>query len=682
MAIQETLNLKITFDEKGAVKAVKSVEKTTKKASKTMQKETKSQTKTLDKLRGGYVLLAGVITGIVGAAFKKVINLAKDFEESNAKFGVVFKNNSKAANAMRKELVNAYGLSTLAATEMLASIQDFLVPMGIARKEATGLSGNFVKLARDLGSFNNQPTEEVMNAIKSALSGMSIPMKRFGVDVTQTGLQQQLLNEGINKSVTELTRAQKAQLIYRKIVNDSSDAIGDYKRTSNSYANTLVEINAITEDVGLTIGQQVLKQTAPLIRDFRTFIKSEKGVLLVSGAVKVVVSALIILKNTIRLVSAPFRGLFNVATESIKGVAGTLKSVFAGNFKKAGKNAIETGKNIAKSYKEGYGEMKDAAAQTLKDMKHIFTTFETARLEGTNKVFNDEKEKNKQRIEDLMLTQEEMKALQDSMKVIQEEEKAAEKEKNIQELEEERALFAQHWQIMGATEEQMLKHLDNLESQITEKRIERFNKVAENVKKNADNMTTVFGNLIDFQIEGIKRKEKADGSADKAGRKRLKAFWFANKASQVTSIISSTASAVMAALAPPPLGLGPVAGLPLSVTTGLAGATQLAKVLMQKAPKFALGGTVSGRGGVDSQLVAATPGETMINPRQGKNLFNALEASGLLSSRGGQTISNNTITNNNDRGARYIFNAPISVMGDKSFEREVNTRLSQGGDFV
>lgn len=56
----------------------------------------------------------------------------------------------------------------------------------------------------------------------------------------------------------------------------------------------------------------------------------------------------------------------------------------------------------------------------------------------------------------------------------------------------------------------------------------------------------------------------------------------------------NTAQAIIAALAPPPVGLGPVAGIPLGVVIGAIGALQLAAVLSKPVPTFAEGGIAPG----------------------------------------------------------------------------------------
>jgi len=183
---------------------------------------------------------------------------ASDFFEENQKFKIVFRDTGDEAINMRKNLVESYGTSRIEATRMLAGVQDFLVPMGIVRKEAAGMSGEFVKLAVDLGSFNNMPTEDVLNNIKSALSGMPISMRKFGIDVSQTALKQLALNEGMKLVNGKMTNQQRALLVLKKMYIDGADAVNDYDRNQGSYANNTKELNARIEDIKTEMGDGLL----------------------------------------------------------------------------------------------------------------------------------------------------------------------------------------------------------------------------------------------------------------------------------------------------------------------------------------------------------------------------------------------------------------------------------------
>jgi hypothetical protein len=92
------------------------------------------------------------------------------------------------------------------------------------------------------------------------------------------------------------------------------------------------------------------------------------------------------------------------------------------------------------------------------------------------------------------------------------------------------------------------------------------------------------------------------------------------RAFQIAQILGNTALAVVGALAPPPVGLGPVLGIGLSKIIGAIGLTQIAAILANPIPKFrhgtkdAPGGyAIVGDGG--QQEVVKTPdGNTFLTP--------------------------------------------------------------------
>lgn len=69
------------------------------------------------------------------------------------------------------------------------------------------------------------------------------------------------------------------------------------------------------------------------------------------------------------------------------------------------------------------------------------------------------------------------------------------------------------------------------------------------------------------------------------------------RAFQIANIIANTAQAVVGALAPPPVGLGPVAGIPVAALIGAIGAAQIAKILATPIPRYAVG-TEDHKGGL------------------------------------------------------------------------------------
>jgi len=82
-------------------------------------------------------------------------------------------------------------------------------------------------------------------------------------------------------------------------------------------------------------------------------------------------------------------------------------------------------------------------------------------------------------------------------------------------------------------------------------------------------------------------------AANSATKGKNKALFNAMKATQIASALISTFSGAAAALAPPPLGLGPIAGIPLAAITVATGLMRIASIQSQKFE----GGSASGGSG-------------------------------------------------------------------------------------
>lgn len=93
-----------------------------------------------------------------------------------------------------------------------------------------------------------------------------------------------------------------------------------------------------------------------------------------------------------------------------------------------------------------------------------------------------------------------------------------------------------------------------------------------------------------------KRKEQIDEEANRRGQERARSMFLLMKAMQIAQAIINTYSAATAALAPPPIGAGPVLGPILAGATILAGLANVAVISQQEMPKMAQGGRVKGRG--------------------------------------------------------------------------------------
>ena len=199
------------------------------------------------------------------------INAASNLQEVQGKFNVVFAGQERQAESWAKTLVSSYAMSEREAKQYLSSVQDLLVPMGMAASQAGIMANEVVKLSADLGSFNNMPTAQVMADIQSALVGNFETMKKYGVVLNATVVQEKALAMGLAETKDELTAGEKAQAAYALMVSGSTAAIGDMARTSGNYANQMKLMAANLEDFRAALGERFIPTVTEAIKSLNFF---------------------------------------------------------------------------------------------------------------------------------------------------------------------------------------------------------------------------------------------------------------------------------------------------------------------------------------------------------------------------------------------------------------------------
>lgn len=249
MATTEEIKLLIKADADRASKQLK----TFNEGLGGVHDRTNKLSKSLTGLKSNWLALSVGMAGAV-SVIGKTVKASSNLEETTSKFNTVFSGVSKDMSAAVKNLTDNYAMSTRESRLYLSSVQDLLVPMGMAKDSAADMSVEVVKLSADLGSFNNLPTSQVMADIQSALVGNFETMKKYGVVLNETVIKQEAVNKGLWDGKGMIDANTKAQVAYSLIVKGSEAAIGDMGRTSGSYANVIKKLEANMEDLGAELG--------------------------------------------------------------------------------------------------------------------------------------------------------------------------------------------------------------------------------------------------------------------------------------------------------------------------------------------------------------------------------------------------------------------------------------------
>jgi hypothetical protein len=186
------------------------------------------------------------------------VSAASDLNESLNKVKVVFGENSEEIIAWAKTTADSFGISEQAALESAGTFGNLFDAMKISSAAGAEMSTTLVELAADLASFNNADPSEVLQAMQSGLTGQIRPLRQYGIEISEAALQQEALAEGITKSTSEMTMAEKVQLRYALIMKQTGNAQGDFARTSDDLANMQRRLRAQFEDLQAHLGNLLL----------------------------------------------------------------------------------------------------------------------------------------------------------------------------------------------------------------------------------------------------------------------------------------------------------------------------------------------------------------------------------------------------------------------------------------
>lgn len=252
--------------EKGFAKA----ESKTKQLGKNFDKGSKSIIKNSRLIGIALTTLAVVGFGKLVKGINGAIDAASEFEEANNKMLTVFSSLQKEADAVRKNLVKNFGLSTTAATKMLGATGDLLTGFGFTEKQALEMSDTIQMLSVDLASFQNLTggAEQASNALTRAMTGERETLKTLGIVVSEELVKAELRAKGQDKLTGMALLQAKAQATLDIALRQSTKAQGDFARTAQSYENIQRRLNARIDDAQVKFGRKLLPAMTKLKQAF------------------------------------------------------------------------------------------------------------------------------------------------------------------------------------------------------------------------------------------------------------------------------------------------------------------------------------------------------------------------------------------------------------------------------
>lgn len=199
------------------------------------------------------VLSAGIVAGGIA-----LTDMASDLEETMSKTDVVFGDSSSKVKAWSEASIENMGLAQQTALDMTATYGDLGTSMDVPIDKSADMGMELTKRAADLASFKNIKIDVANTALTAVYTGETESLKKLGVVMTQANLEQYAMAQGAGKTYKEMTEAEKVMLRYNYVMDKTSNAAGDFARTSDGYANSQRILKESLKQAGTEMGEMLL----------------------------------------------------------------------------------------------------------------------------------------------------------------------------------------------------------------------------------------------------------------------------------------------------------------------------------------------------------------------------------------------------------------------------------------
>jgi hypothetical protein len=231
-----------------------------------MQNNTKS-----GKLGGVFQALkkTGALVGIraLRVEISKAITESNAYQEDLNLFTASMGKYAKEAQGYAENVGEVMGIDPAKWMRNQGVFNTLLTGFGSVSDRAYLMSKNLTQLGYDISSFFNTSVEDAMQKLQSGISGELEPLRRLGYDLSQAKLEQTALTLGIEKSVSAMTQAEKAELRYYAIMTQVTTAQGDMARSLDAPANQIRIFQAQLTQASRAIGNifiPILQKILPI----------------------------------------------------------------------------------------------------------------------------------------------------------------------------------------------------------------------------------------------------------------------------------------------------------------------------------------------------------------------------------------------------------------------------------
>lgn len=219
--------------------------------------------------------------------FRKAIDISGALTEVQNVVAHSFGPSMDKVEEQAKSAIYTLGMSELSFKKYASTYQSMGLAMGITAKQVgdannflakstdgyvqasddmADVSLNLTKLAGDIASFYDKSQADVAEDLQAVYTGMVVPLRKYGLDLTQATLKQWAMNNGMNANIDSMSQAEKTMLRYQYVMSQTTMAQGDFARTADTWNNQVRLLGENFKRLGAIWGNAGINMLKPLLQ--------------------------------------------------------------------------------------------------------------------------------------------------------------------------------------------------------------------------------------------------------------------------------------------------------------------------------------------------------------------------------------------------------------------------------
>ena len=230
-------------------------------------------------------------------ALGNAMDYSSSMTEAANVVSVVFGKQANVMDEFAQTAIKDFGMARLSATEFASRFQAMGKTMGITAEQigkandfinskisgneraykdlgdsVADMSINLTKLTADMASLYNQDYADVAADMQAIYTGMTRPLRKYGLDLTQATLKEWAMANGLEYDIEKMSQAEKTMLRYQYVMSRTAGAMGDFQKTADTWANAMRTVKQLLQEIARTIGEALINALRPALLAFRNFL--------------------------------------------------------------------------------------------------------------------------------------------------------------------------------------------------------------------------------------------------------------------------------------------------------------------------------------------------------------------------------------------------------------------------